>query len=194
MSRFDEFMAWLKGDEGSGDPPAAGTSAAATMSSGESAEMKALRERQTALEAENRRIRLERIQDQAVTFADTQIRELRAFPAERESIISDYVQRATDDLVLEPTTVTFKDAEGKEQTKKASRVDMLTAAFAARPKHGLTAEQMTERGLVALTNGVETDANGKDKPASKERVEKLIGMTPLGQAHLRARNGNGSGA
>lgn len=183
VSRFDEFMTWLKGDEGE-NPPAAST---ATMSTGESAEMKALRERQTALEAENTRIRAERISDQAVAFADSQIRDLRAYPAEREAIVSDFVQRATDDTLH--GTVTFGEGDQKQST---SRVELLRASFAARPQHGLTAEQMKEQGLVTLSNRQTTEHGGQDKPADKQKIDEMIGLTPLGQAHLRQRNGTSS--
>lgn len=178
MSRFDEFMTWLKGDEG--DDPAAVPPA--TMSATDNAELKALRERQTALESENARIRAERINDQAAAFADTQIREYRAIPAEREIIISDYVQRATDDSLL----AQFSQAD----PSRKSGVESLKATFAARPAHALTTEGLKPEELSVLMNRAETDAAGSNKPSSKDKIDEMIGLTPLGQTHLRQRNGH----
>jgi hypothetical protein len=64
---------WLKSKlEGEPAPEGAGATGAATMSATESAEFKALKDEQAALKAENQRIRLERIHNQAATFADAQ--------------------------------------------------------------------------------------------------------------------------
>lgn len=178
---------WLKSKlEGEPAPEGAGTtSGAATMSATESAEFKALKDEQAALKAENQRIRLERIHDQAVAFADDQIRAKKAFPAERAAIVADFVQRASDDLVLEPATVTFKDAEGKEQSKKSSRVDMLRADFDARPAHALDIERLKPEELAVLSNRSETDT--ANKPADDKRVKELAEMTPLGRATFAAK-------
>lgn len=176
MSRFDEFMTWLKGDEGDASAPPA-----ATMSAPESGELKALRERQTALEAENARMRAERISEQAAAFADAQIRERRAFPAERESIVSDYVQRATDDSLL----ATFSQADANRK----SGIESLKATFAVRPAHALNAEGLKPEELAVLMNRSETEG-AASKPSSKEQIDAMIVMTPLGKALLGQRNDN----
>lgn len=162
-----------------------GTATTATMNVAESAEFKALKERTDRVEAENARIRGERIHDQAVAFADNEVRESRAYPAERDAIISEYVQRATDDMLH--GTVSFGEGDQKKTT---TRVDQMKALFAARPKHGLTHEQMTQQGLVALMNQSETEAKGQDKPADEKRVKDLVGMTAMGRAHNERKNGN----
>lgn len=178
---------WLK-SKLEGEPAPEGTGAGtASMNATESAEFKALKDEQAALKAENQRIRLERIRDQAAAFADSQIRAKKAFPAEREAIMADFIQRATDDLVLEPVKVTFKDADGKEQTKTSTRVDMLTSTFAARKAHALDLESLKPEELAVLSNRSETDT--KDKPADDKRVKELAEMTPLGRATFAKKNG-----
>jgi hypothetical protein len=179
---WDWLRSKLEGEPAPEEATTAGTQSTATMSATQTAEFESLKKRQAELEAENRRIRQERIRDLAVSFADTQIREQRAVPAERESIIADYVQRATDDSLY--GTVTFGEGE---QAKKTSRVEQLAAMFAARQQHGLTREQLEAAGLSVLMNRSETDR--ADKPSSKEKIDEMIAMTPLGQAHLSARNG-----
>lgn len=180
---------WLKSKlEGEPAPEGAGaTAGTATMSATETAEFKALKDEQVKLKDENKRIRLERIHDLAATFADEQIRAKKAFPAERDAIIADFVQRATDDLVLEPVKVTFKDSDGKDQTKTSTRVEMLTATFAARKAHALDLEQLKPEELAVLSNRSETDT--KDKPADDKRVKELVEMTPLGRVTFSKKNG-----
>jgi cation transport regulator ChaB len=180
---------WLKSKlEGEPSPETtAPGGAAATMSVAETPEFKAMKAEQDALKAENQRIRLERIQDQAAAFADEQIHAKKAFPAERDALVADFVQRASDDLVLEPATVSFKDAEGKDQTRKLSRVDMLRADFVARPAHALDIERLKPDELAVLSNRSETET--KDKPADDKRVKQLAEMTPLGRATFAEKNG-----
>lgn len=174
---------WLRSKlEGEPAPEgAASASATATMSTAPNAELESLKKRLSEQEAANAKLRAESIQRDAATFADTQIRERRAFPAEREAIIADFVQRATDDLALEPQTVTFKDKDGKDQTVKRSRVQMLEATFSARPQHGLTKDELEAEGLGVLMNRSETDSADRPKAADEKRVRELAEMTALGR-------------
>jgi hypothetical protein len=178
---------WLKAKlEGEPAPETSASAHTAAMNADDPQLVK-MREEQAALKAENMRIRLERIHDQAVAFADATIREKKAYPAEREAIVADFVQRATDDLVLEPAIVSFKDSDGKDQTRKVSRLDMLKADFAARPPHALDLERLKPEDLAVLANRSETEHNDKTKPANDKRVKELVEMTALG----RAQHGNG---
>lgn len=183
-SAWDWLKAKLEGEPAPGETVGVG-SGTAPMSTTESAEFKALKERTEHVEAENARIRAERNHDQAVAFADAEIRESRAYPAERDAIISEYVQRATDDMLH--GTVTFGEGDQKKTT---TRVTQMKELFSARPKHGLTAEQMADQGLAALMNQAETQSG--DKPPSKEQVDKYLALTPGGRATLAMRS-NGKG-
>lgn len=181
---WDWLKAKLEGEPAPEGAPTTTTTRTATLSA-DDPEIKRLRAESEQNAAEVRRLRLERIQDQAVVFADTQIRERRAFPAEKEAIVADYIQRATDDGVL--GVVTF--GEGDQQ-KKTTRVDMLKADFAARPPHALNIEQLKPDELAALGNRATTEANGQDKPADEKRVAELASMTALGRATFKKNGQN----
>ena len=116
-----------------------------------------------------------RFQAEAVTFATTQIAAHKALPAEREPLIALCGLLAQDDAAH--GAVTF--AEGKT----ASRVEMLTALFAARPDHDLTGEAMpADQDARALFNQPETLRAGAEKPMTKERRLELLGKTQIGQS------------
>jgi hypothetical protein len=138
----------------------------------------AQRGRAEAAEAENRRLVAERIQERAIAFADKALAESRALPAEREAIISDYMQRATDDTLY--GTVNF-GPEGKTTT----RIGLLEAAFAAREPHKLTAAQVAPALLSLLQGHRDTPAqDAGEREATPEEVRKLISLTPAGAAYL----------
>jgi hypothetical protein len=181
-SAWDWLKTKLEGEPAPGETATTAGMSTALLDVRESAEFKAMQQRQAALEAENARIRAERINDQAAAFADQQIREHRAFPAEREAILSDYVQRATDDALH--GTVTFGEGDAKKTT---SRVELLRATFAARLPHKLTAEQMKDPSVAALMNQETTESADKPKPADAERVRTLAEMTTLGRTHFAAK-------
>lgn len=124
--------------------------------------------------------RAHRIATQAAAFADGEIAAGRAYPAERMAMVASFAQAAQDD---EATAAVVTFGEGQQ----GSRMDALKAMFAARPKHGLTEEQMPAalQGATVLMNR-ETPA-GKDGPMSAERKAELLGMTPLGKAVLDAK-------
>jgi hypothetical protein len=156
--------------------------APATMSA-ELTEMHRLAEAQRgraeAAEAENRRLIQERIHDRAVAFADKAIAESRAFPSERDGLIAEYIQAATDDSLYGVVTM----AEGKPTT----RVALKEAAMVAREPHKLTAEQITPALMTILQGSRETPAqDAGDRKADPDEVRRLIAMTAAGEGVLKA--------
>lgn len=132
-----------------------------------------------AEQAENRRISAQRIADDAVRFADGYIREGQAFPAERTQIMDAFIQASTDDILL-PGSVTF--ANGKQ----GSRVEVLRAAYDARPAHQLTSESLGAGVFAVLANAptTETAASRAERPMDPADVKKLIESTALGRAAM----------
>jgi hypothetical protein len=192
MSRLEEFVAWLKGDEGEGGgsgatapPPMTTAASAATMSDKDKAELSELQERNRQLQAENRRIRAEATYREAIAFADKQIADRKAFPAERDSIIAQFVQAATDDQSY--GTVTF--GEGDKQVTK-TRVDLLKEQFTARPGHQLTIEQLKPELVSLLENHQQTPGTG-DKPPTPDEVKELLAKTSGGRATIAFNQKNG---
>ena len=123
---------------------------------------------------------------QAAQFANSVILDRRAQPAEFQSIVTDYMQSARDDM-QHPTQVSFT-ADGKSQ--QGSRVDLCKARYAARPQHNLTFDQLNipESVQVLFNNGSEPKEE-KDKYTNDE----LLGMTTYGRGMLASRqNGNGT--
>jgi ClpP class serine protease len=186
--KWDAFVASFDGDSEDMPPTVAARPTSPTMPPADSPEVTALRERTERLEAENARIMQERINDQAIAFADGQVREGRAFPAERESLIRQYVQAATDDRLH--GAITAGTADGQTST---TRVAILTETLAARPAHGLTHEAVRSvDGQQVLANRI-TTPNAGDAPPSREELDRLLAMTPGGRVTLAARtNGRGN--
>jgi hypothetical protein len=125
---------------------------------------------------ENVRLRQERIQEQAVLFAEAQIREGKAVPAEKEGIVEAYIQAATDDL-----SGPVKMADGTEGT----RVKKLEVLFSQKPKFSLVDERMTEVVHGALVNLAQTkrdEIDGTD-PAS---IKALAESTSMGKTLMSA--------
>ena len=141
------------------------TAAAAAATPAESDELAAVR-------AELARIKAERIATDAAAFADTQIRDRKALPAERATIVAAYTQAASDDAAH--GVVTF----GETTT---SRVEQLKAVFAARQAHYLTDELVRNTDLALLSLD-------RQPPASSDaRKSQLMGQTELGRAALKVR-------
>jgi hypothetical protein len=196
MSNWDRFVAAISGmkDEDAGGTQApAGDGASAIAApvvtlSASAAELEAERkradaatQRADALAARNIQVESERIMERAVSFADRMLAETKALPAEREFIIADYVQRATDDNLYG----VVKFAEGKSTT----RVGLLEAQFAARSPHKLTAAEITPALFSILQGHRETPAqDAGDRLATGDELRKLIGMTATGQTHLSTAN------
>lgn len=124
------------------------------------AEIASLRERIAKQEAAA-------IQAKAEAFADAAIRANQAFPAERAALIRWYASAAQDDA-RDP----WPEAQAGEA---ASRVALLESDIAARPPHNLTTEQVRvgEGGVLE---------SGATQGVSEERKQKLLALTPLGQA------------
>jgi len=97
--------------------------------------------RNAAAAAQIARINAERIQDQAVAFAESELLAGRATPAEAEPLVALYAQAAHDDAERPAAAL----GEGK------SRVSHLKATQALRAPHGLTQEQLdaTQDGAAA---------------------------------------------
>lgn len=92
-----------------------------------------------------------RINSEASSFVELQIRDSRVLPGERQTLTTLYVQLAQDDA-------------GSPRSGE-SRVDLLKAATAARPQHGLTLEASPDEALHAAPNRVDTP-----KPRSEEQA------------------------
>lgn len=125
----------------------------------------------------------DRIESDAAHFADGQIKDHKALPAEREEIVKNYRQAAVDDDMH--GAVTF--ADGK--TPPTSRVEQLTAMFAARPAHTLTKELIvTQEGgaaaFAADNKTVQPRTEGAAKMTPEQRREQL-GLTALGRDILK---------
>lgn len=152
-------------------PPVADAPAASTTPVVSAEDQQKIRSLETQLAA----MHIERHRSDAVNFADIQLAEKRAFPAEREHIISAYVQAATDDRCF-----------GGE----VSRVQLLKNAFSARPQHQLTSEQLAPALHEILSRGdTSTLTQGDERPLTTEQLEALIGKTPQGRQALTAIRG-----
>lgn len=88
-----------------------------------------------AVQAENLRLKEERIQGEAETFAESM--KERILPAEKDALIAAFKRAALDDAA-NPDKVTFSGADGK--SAEGTRIDALKALYTSRPAHGLTAE------------------------------------------------------
>lgn len=136
------------------------------------AELEKLKSANEALKAENRRTA-------AAAFADAEIKAGRAYPAEKAAMVAAFEQAAKDDDAA-PATITF--AEGQS----GSRVDALKALYAARPASSLMNGgqriELSADQVHAAFGSTTRQSNGGGQEVSKERVEELKGMTPLGIA------------
>src|SRR5690606_31855693 len=92
---------------------------------------------------------------EAEAFADGEIREGRAFPAEREALIALFTQAVLDDKSTE-TKVSFKNGE---EVMEASRVDALKALYSFRKPHNLTYEEIADANANVLVANYSNDDN-----------------------------------
>jgi hypothetical protein len=140
----------------------------------------------TALQEENRRLKLEAVQRDAEAFADEQIRANRAFPAEREYLVAAFARASVDDEQA-PQVVVFTRSQG--EISLPGRVPLLRALVEARPAHSLTNEEVKaavkESGHAVLFAKSETQGEGGE-PMSEERRNRLLAMTLEGRAALKA--------
>jgi capsid assembly protease len=132
-------------------------------------EVQALRDRLAAMEAENRRIKAERIGELAQAFTEREITAGRAVPAEQAQMTALYVMAATDDANLGP----IRQPDGSVTT----RVAAVAAAYEARPSHNLTTEQLravqTHTALQALAN-LERAPGVENRPLTPEEKDALM--------------------
>jgi signal peptide peptidase SppA len=110
--------------------------------------------------------RTQQTQARAAQFADGAVSDRRAFPAERDALLSAYVQAADDDAT--------------SPVAGESRVQRLEAMIAQRPQHTLTSE------VIAQSEGQQV-LSAKTDEVSEDRKKALLAMTPLGQAALARR-------
>jgi hypothetical protein len=133
-----------------------------------------------ALRAELAREKAANIATKAANFAERIIEtKQKAFPAEREALINAYTQAALDDTNY--GVVTF--GTGAQGT----RVGLLEAAYEARPANQLTLEQLQPGIKGILFNNTESSQKDPNAPLSREELDKMLGMTALGQQILRER-------
>ncbi len=153
--------------------------------------------RNAAAAAQIARINAERIQDQAVAFAESELLAGRATPAEAEPLVALYAQAAHDDAERPAAAL----GEGK------SRVSHLKATQALRAPHGLTQEQLdaTQDGAAAAaafdpsklralatpaTVAPVTTRDEKPKAAadvSEDRKTALLNKSQVGRTAAQAR-------
>lgn len=147
-----------------------------------------LEQRLMASEAENRRMRAERINERATAFADSEIAAGRAFPAEQAQIVALYVEAATIDADLGPR----RQADGSTNTMVAR----VASAYEARQSHNLTKEQLqvatAHQAYQVLANLEKTPGIGEG-PATQDEVDALLALSPTGRATLAARKNGHSG-
>lgn len=127
------------------------------------------------------RLEAERIQSEAVAFADKQIGAHKALPAERESIITAYTQALEQDVAHGP--VTFADGSTK------AHVASIAALYEARPALDTLFESMVPGSTAALFNQERTPSKdrtpGAEEPLDPKRREKFLSQTAQGRAMLQ---------
>jgi hypothetical protein len=165
-------------------PPTVAASVTLSTPDPRDAELARMRQERDAAQAETNRIRAESISREAVAFADRMLTDARAFPAEREAIITAHQQAAIDDVTY--GVVTFGDGQ------TTTRVARFEAAYAARPAHQLTAESLSPALMSVLQGHRETPAQDADRKATPEELEKLLNMTPQGQTVVAMSRGTNS--
>lgn len=134
-------------------------------------------ERENALIAENRRLKMERFSADARVFVQSALTARRAFPSEADHVTALYVQAAMDDN-------TYGALDNGH-----TRVSLLTASFNARPQHQMTVEQLTP-ALAQVLGKISADGNAemahtKEEPLSAEALEALMNRTTLGASVVR---------
>ena len=174
-SRIDRLMKWLNGDSDAIEFAEPKEEPKRTQPDPE----------QVRLQAEIAELKAERTREKAVAFAEGEIRAGRAYPAERAAIIAQYVQAASDDAA-HGGAVTFADGQ-----TTGTRVEALTALFAARTPHGLTSEQVrvAAAGGQVLANQQTTDfanPDGERKPTPERMVTLARRLPPEEQEAVLA--------
>lgn len=134
------------------------------------AELARAKEVETELRAALAKLTEDSIKAEAEAFANEEISVAkRAYPAEKDAIVSLFVQAAKDDQVL-GTKVSFK--VGDKETE-GSRIDAVKATFAVRKPHDLTVEKLAAMGTKVLDteNGDSVDYIAEAKKQAEEYAE-----------------------
>lgn len=138
---------------------------------------------------ENERLRQDKLKGECAEFARNLVRDNKILAYEQNNVYFELLQAGQDDHT-NPVEVTFEI--GAEQ-KKGSRLDQKKSMYNARPKHFLTEELMAGGGtpLTVLFDRAApaTDAKQHGNLFSAGEYEKLLAMTPLGQATLEKKPG-----
>jgi hypothetical protein len=202
MSRLEEFVAWLKGDEGEGGgsgaaaPPPITTEQPkpkeATMSNdakNEAQEREARLYAELAAEREkSARLERERIHERAVAFSDKTLKaDKRILPASTEALTVLFEQLAIADNKM--PAVTFSD--GSTDTY----VGLLSKFVATLPKSPLTEELLSgslHETIVALANRQEAVTPDTDRQLSREELDAMLAKLPTGRSMLAERRKNGA--
>jgi hypothetical protein len=202
MSRLEEFVAWLKGDEGEGGgsgaaaPPPITTEQPkpkeATMSNdakNEAQEREARLYAELAAEREkSARLERERIHERAVAFSDKTLKaDKRILPASTEALTVLFEQLAIADNKM--PAVTFSD--GSTDTY----VGLLSKFVATLPKSPLTEELLSgslHETIVALANRQEAVTPDTDRQLSREELDAMLAKLPTGRSMLSERRKNGA--
>lgn len=119
------------------------------------------------------------IAKEAEEFASKLISDEKIVPGEKAGVISLFSQALRDDDESEDV-VSFTIGT---EVKTGTRAEMLTQAFAKRPKHTLTKEILTDNNKAAFALG-----NGTAEPTEEEKTRlaaaKLLTQTQTGRAAL----------
>jgi hypothetical protein len=178
MSRFDEFMAWLKGETETApapltEAPPPALPAPPAEPAAFAADRQALETERRTLDAERAEFAQTRYRQQAELAVDKLIADGHVLPAEdqpnasgQRALVAIFAQALADDAT---GTALFGQQDG-------SRYAALTAAYAARAPHTLTREAIP---VVTLP-----DAGAPPVDLAARRAE-LLAASPLGQAALK---------
>lgn len=130
------------------------------------------------LRAEITRLRGEQITKDAAAFAAAELAANRAYPAEQAALAALYAQLAADDAA-NPIT-----ADATAAQRPLARVDLLKAAYTARPAHTLSKPALASvpPGAAVLTNPAGAPA---DEAAALDQAEASA------RAYAARANGNG---
>jgi cation transport regulator ChaB len=216
---FAKFMAWLAADGDDDEPagsqpassepqgqPAAQGGGTATSASPQQGEQPAadppkaensnsrtddpVRAEMERIATENRRMRLEKVQGEAVAFVERATEKGAIFPVEKKRLADLYEQLAMDDQSHGGLIAHL--ASGPTEGGVHTRLDLLKAWLEDAPPHQLTREMLAEpaqRFFTMVNPQGTTNLQADDREPTKEKVDELIAKTHKGQALLNARDG-----
>jgi ClpP class serine protease len=126
-----------------------------------------LSERMAELEAQIAEQQTQARQAQAAAFADGAVRARQAMPSERQALYDAYIQASEDDSA---------------RPLASSRVSQIEALVKSRTPHNLTVELLPTNEAGTLPSGATATT------PTRERLDALEAMTPLGRATLARRH------